>query len=875
MVDPQKIMIGVRQAMKKTIRFFAIAVAFAAMAACNKEQDIVEVPSIVEDENTPAATSYDPAKYLTGFGAAMEETKADLADATGDFSWTNGDQVKVIRSDGQEALYAYSESKFAPVGEPLEKNGDPMHVFFPAGNFVWDTDQDHVQFTMPAAFESLTGIMNPMAAVVPADATAETSITMLNLGAIYEIRAYTDNAQGETLTKVELSNSEVIITGSAAVSFSGGIPSIGALDGSKFVTCELAAPVTLSSTPKSVYFFLPVTGTDEFDAMTVKLVYGKTVGSVEYEPFEFKTRNSAMTVTRSMRKHMNFKAKGFFSGGDGSEANPYLIASADDFKAIKTKMESTFPTEGGVSGEGTFFGSTAVYYKQTADIDFGNEALPSIGIYNATLAEATPFQGTYDGNNKKLEKFTVSGDVDDSVGLFAYVNNATLKNIKVVNAAVTGTNTTGILTGRCIGTTSIENCSLEGGQVTGRNSVGFIAHITGSTTVKGCSVSNLTVTTADSGSNANNQGGVVGFAGGTSSIESCSTSGSIQFTGTASGVARGGIVGKFDSTGEVKDCINDATISNTLVNYTGGIAGQLTKGTITGCVNTGDVTGLGYVGGITGAMLPASSACVFVNKCRVDATIKGTGDENSEACVGGIVGSMQNGVLNTCIAKGAVENSWYDTGGIVGQIYANGSDAAYNRPYVFDCIAANDVKCTRTSGSSNIGGVVGRINRSGSYTNQYTAVDNCIGLNQTITATIQYAGAFVGNVNASATNNDRVRVRNCISLVDDSHLSVNTSANYTGGFAGGYLGALVHCYYLVSDNNQTAVSGTTAANNLTKSVLTTLTGADFCTAHSTRATGYNLTVNGVQYKSSGWTLPSDASYPVPTTLYNLGSEYYK
>ena len=197
--------------MKKTIRFFAIVAAFAAMAACNKEQDIVEVPVIIE-ENAPEAASYDPAEYLTGFGAAMEETKADLAES-GAFSWTNGDQVKVIRSDGQEALYAYneSESKFAPEGEPLEKNGEPMHAFFPAGNFVWDTD--HVQFTMPAAFESLTGIMNPMAAVIPADATAETCITLKNLGGIYEVRLSTSNALGETVTKVQLGNSGVNITG--------------------------------------------------------------------------------------------------------------------------------------------------------------------------------------------------------------------------------------------------------------------------------------------------------------------------------------------------------------------------------------------------------------------------------------------------------------------------------------------------------------------------------------------------------------------------------------------------------------------------------------------------------------------------------------
>jgi hypothetical protein len=189
----------------------------------------------------------------------MEETKADLADATGDFSWTNGDQVKVIRSDGQEALYAYSESKFAPVGEPLEKNGEPMHAFFPAGNFVWDTD--HVQFTMPAAFESLTGIMNPMAAVVPADATAETSITLLNLGAIYEIRMTRAQTKGETVTKIELGNTGVKITGSAAVSFDGaGTPSIGGLNGEKSVSLEFASPVTLTDEAKSVYFFLPVTG---------------------------------------------------------------------------------------------------------------------------------------------------------------------------------------------------------------------------------------------------------------------------------------------------------------------------------------------------------------------------------------------------------------------------------------------------------------------------------------------------------------------------------------------------------------------------------------------------------------------------------------
>ena len=863
MVDPQKIMIGVRQAMKKTIRFFAIAVAFAAMAACNKEQDIVEVPSIVEDENTPAATSYDPAKYLPGFGAAMEETKADLADATGDFSWTNGDQVKVIRSDGQEALYAYSESKFAPVGEPLEKNGDPMHVFFPAGNFVWDTDQDHVQFTMPAAFESLTGIMNPMAAVVPADATAETSITMLNLGAIYEIRAYTDNAQGETLTKVELSNSEVYITGSAAVSFSGGIPSIGALNGSKFVTCELAAPVTLSSTPKSVYFFLPVTGTNEFDAMTVKLVYGKTVGSVEYEPFEFKTRKSPMTVTRSMRKHMNFKAAGFFSGGDGSEGNPYLIASADDFKAIKTKMESTLPTEGGVSGEGTFFGSTGVHYQQTTDIDFDNEELSSIGIYNATPADATPFQGTYDGNNKKLEKFTVSGNVDGSVGLFAYVSNATLKNIKVVNASVTGTNTTGILTGRCIGTTTIENCSLDGGQVTGRNSVGFIAHIHANVKVKGCSVKDINVVTADSGADANNQGGVVGYAGGNSSIESCNTSGTIQFTGATSGSARGGIVGKLDSTGSVEECTNGAAVTNTLTNNTGGIAGALVNGSISGCVNAGNVTGTAYVGGIVGDASSTAVIC-FIESCRTNATVSGTAN-----CVGGIVGRALNGVVvNSCYAKGSVSGR-YDVGGLIGLMQVNNAGTGtLCRAYMYDCLANMNVTSTRnTDGDCRTGGAVGAVQIT---QNQFVAIDNCGVLGVDLTASYARVGGFVGWTNNSKTA-ERLVIRNCYTMVG----SVPGSANYGGfvGYAQGK-GELHFDYYVAEDTNSNIESGVTK-DNLSKTTASAIGSSSTCTTFNNN-TSYQLEVNGKTYKSSlGWAIPTGLNYPVPGALIALGEEYFK
>ena len=580
--------------MKKMYKYLAFAASVAVLAAsCEKSQTVHQ--NAIPDENTPETGSYDPEKYLLGFSASFEKTRADLDDA-GTITWAEGDKVKVFNSEGGSALYSYHGTDFEPDGTPLEKNGEEMQACFPADNYTWDTD--HVKFTMPEAFESLNGIQNPMAGVVPADADETTSVELKNLGGIYEVKLVTAKEYGETVTKLELGNTDVNITGSATLSFTDGVPAIGALDGATSFTVEFASPVTLTSTAKSVYFFLPAA---ELSGMYVKAVFGKTVGGVTYEPYEQKTRNGSMSIARGGRKNMTFSVNGFFSGGDGSEDNPYLISSADDFTDIATLANATAEADGNgynADAKRTFFGSAGVHYKQTGNIDFENAALTPIGVYNATAADAIPFQGTYDGDDKKLSNFTVTGSQAASTGLFEYVSGASLKNITIGRCSVTGENVAGILTGRCIGNTTIEGCShTGGGQVHGRNSVGFIAHITGETKVTECSVSNLTVVTADDGADANNQGGVVGFAGGKSSIESCSTSGTITFTGTASGLARGGIVGKFDSTGKMEKCTNGAAISSLLVNYTGGIAGQLTKGTITECVNTGEITGLGYVGG--------------------------------------------------------------------------------------------------------------------------------------------------------------------------------------------------------------------------------------------------------------------------------------
>lgn len=376
--------------------------------------------------------------------------------------------------------------------------------------------------------------------------------------------------------------------------------------------------------------------------------------------------------------------------------------------------------------------------------------------------------------------------------------------------------------------------------------------------------------------NTTRVGGICVILGGSCSITDSHNYGNVEVSSTGSGNV-GGIVCLVNSdTAEISNSVNEGKVTGAA--YIGGIAANHAVGTITQCVNTGNITGTQYVGGIVGR-LGNNSGWPYLNKCRSNATITAT--SNAASCVGGIVGQMLGGVLNTCYAKGAVVAAGYDVGGIVGQMYCNQSSGqSFGRMYVYDCLAAADVTSNRTTAAANLGGVVGRAVRKNDANNtgQYMAVDNCIGLNQKLSAGARtYVGAFVGQVTANvATNHAYVRVRNNISLVEDDNMSATSSTN-RGGFVGALpYGLMQHAYYLVSDNSQTiGDSGNTTTSDITKSDAATLTSAAFCEAHSSRATGYSLNVNGKNYKSSGWEIPSGCSYPVPSSLAALGEEYYK
>ncbi len=708
--------------MKKILYFIGIIAISASIVSCEKK-DIETAEPINDNTEITEQPELDSSIYLSSFGASIEDvgTKVTIDMDNGSPAFEDGDEVLVyVPATDKSATYTYDSSQSLFTSDsPVALGSNYAYVCYPASEFA--VSSGAVNFTMPAAITAGSaedlGDKVPMAGIIPADsrdADGNYNVTFKNLGSILRVRFNSTADEGETITGVKLDVTGANITGTGAVIWSentaDGDPSVAALNGTTSITVETSDGHLSSSAYKEFYFFLPASGT--LSAMTIKAEYGKSDGTNSYFPYETISRKSELALARNKIYTVSKTLKGFFAGGDGSSTYPYLISTADQFKAISTMANHT--TEGdayyyNTACERTFFGSAGVNYKQTAEIDLEDAAVSSIGVYTSI-----PFCGVYDGGEFAIKNFSVTGTADGSTGLFEYVSDATLKNITISNATVTAPNTGGILAGRCIGATSIDNCKLTGGAITGRNSVGFIAHITGTTTVTDCQVSNLTITTASTGdADANNQGGVIGFDGSTGNVSGCSTSGYITFDGTASGNARGGIIGKLSAVATVSNCTNAATVTNELVQYTGGIMGWLCYGTITGCVNTGNVTGLAKTGGIVGLM-GNNDAWVYVNNCRVNAAISGAGQ------VGGVVGNMYGGVLNTCSAKGSVTASGYDVGGIVGQMYCYNAD--YGRQYTYDCLAANDVTCTRTSGSANLGGVIGRIVRNSSITGQYMAV---------------------------------------------------------------------------------------------------------------------------------------------------------
>ena len=111
-----------------------------------------------------------------------------------------------------------------------------------------------------------------------------------------------------------------------------------------------------------------------------------------------------------------------FSGGSGTIADPYLIANFTDLVTI--------------SSSSTYWDK---HFKQTANIDASTSSTLNSGEGFLPIANpTTTFTGTYFGQNYEITDLVVNRSSTISVGLFSEVSGATIKDLKLVRAKITG-----------------------------------------------------------------------------------------------------------------------------------------------------------------------------------------------------------------------------------------------------------------------------------------------------------------------------------------------------------------------------------------------------------------------------------------------------
>ena len=283
-----------------------------------------------------------------------------------------------------------------------------------------------------------------------------------------------------------------------------------------------------------------------------------------------------------------------FSGGTGTQGDPWLIASQADVSALAEFLNSgnaeQFDAEN--AGVGNCHG---YYFKQTADIDLTGVTWEPIGYSGSYY-----FAGNYDGGGHSITNAVSTGKVDSNgcatAGIFGWVAFGSVKNLHVKNAnsVATGQNNysyVGGIAGVCYGS-SIENCSvvnssLESKRNNNNNCAGSIVGYSTGGTFEKCAAENNQIRTMAYG------GGFVGevdddpdYGAGNSTftngyVANCTV---ISETDDSQGTSfSGGFAGEItDSTLTIQNCyVYQATLStvgNAVPQGTGVFAGNLWGG---------------------------------------------------------------------------------------------------------------------------------------------------------------------------------------------------------------------------------------------------------------------------------------------------------
>lgn len=295
--------------------------------------------------------------------------------------------------------------------------------------------------------------------------------------------------------------------------------------------------------------------------------------------------------------------------GAGTEDDPFVVASVDDFKWLRYGVNTMNPQAYGLAGQ---------FFKQTANIDMSGESWAAIGNGNY------PFCATFDGDNKEITNLTPNGV--GYQGLFGVAVGTTMKNMRLSGTITTGAG--GLLlgypndgAGRT--TNNFINITVSGNLAGSGNIGGFMGWIAENALTRFVACTNL----ANVSTSATKCGGFIGYSDkGDIEYLNCRNAGNItvnhQKTNDAT-ISAGGFNGYVNSIGKsiFDGCVNDGTIT----------ANQITGGSVD--ATDGACAG-GFMGRVTGG------AALAFNGCANNGSIAADGNSEDATKAAGFVALM-------------------------------------------------------------------------------------------------------------------------------------------------------------------------------------------------------------------------------------------
>lgn len=500
--------------------------------------------------------------------------------------------------------------------------------------------------------------------------------------------------------------------------------------------------------------------------------------------------------------------------GAGTEADPYIIATTDDWNAIGAFIDKT-----NKDLEGCFL-------KITADLDFAGKEFYKL----ACNGGATPFNGTLDGNGKTISNYSLTTTANYEAPIGMVGEHGTVKGLTMAGTVESAHTYSSNLVSQLYG--KLVNC-VNVGAVAGSKTylAGLVGYAYSGAEITDCVNRGAITKTA----NASYTAGIAAYCADGVTLTRCGNEGAVTMQGTSAYTA-GVVACSLPST--YIDCYNTAAVSNTgATTTTSAVAGIVAYAngkkdsqpyTFSGCYNTGAITGSGKLAGIVAeAGATAGNAVLLIDNCY------NTGDIIEMNTTKAVSSSPSAGIIARYSAGCQITNC-YNTGSIINTLntYAAGIAGYYNAAPTADYPALID-NCY------NAGTIIASGNQGAgivAYASGYTTISNCYNTadiegNQMLGGIVSaFAGKGPQMVNCYNTGNitgslgriggliswgsptDGV-VKGCwnsgnVASTSDSGEAKPASAAYSIGGLAGYCGAhFTDCYNVGAVKGQACVAG--------------------------------------------------------------------